>query len=239
MSDSTGTPRDVLAWLKQHGGSYDEEIFGLEQFEEMGWGGVALKVIEASINDPADPPSLSDGSLQPDTTLFTIPDDLLMSISHGRLAPLFESTSDDYLVRAWEELGGPSGGWPALILTLMYEHNAPGSKWETYIRHMPEVFNTPMFWSEAELEELKGTDVPGESKELHLKGRTSTLPARQTRLAKLRLRKTTTPRLPRSCKNSPCLSPHFDKRAPHPHVQPSRSRTTTAKHPVSSPARSP
>lgn len=37
------------------------------------------------------------------------------------------------------------------------------TKWEPYIRTLPTTFDTPMFWSAEELEELQGTAVVGRS----------------------------------------------------------------------------
>ena len=34
-------------------------------------------------------------------------------------------------------------------------------KWSPYMLSLPETFDTPMFWNEHELEELKGTGVVG------------------------------------------------------------------------------
>lgn len=37
------------------------------------------------------------------------------------------------------------------------------TKWGPYIRTLPTAFDTPMFWSAEELEELQGTTVVGRS----------------------------------------------------------------------------
>lgn len=46
MSSSLSSPETFLQSFKDAEGWYDPEVFGLEAFEGMGWGGVALKDIE-------------------------------------------------------------------------------------------------------------------------------------------------------------------------------------------------
>ncbi len=46
---------------------------------------------------------------------------------------------------------------------MMYEDAlGSNSKWYGYLKTLPKTFDTPMFWKEEELEELKGTDIEGE-----------------------------------------------------------------------------
>lgn len=40
------------------------------------------------------------------------------------------------------------------------------TKWGPYMRTLPITFDTPMFWSAEELEELRGTSVVGRSNNL-------------------------------------------------------------------------
>jgi N-lysine methyltransferase SETD6 len=59
-----------------------------------------------------------------------------------------------------------------LILIMLYENQLPNSRWKSYlgieVRQvrpdlldvLPTAFDTPMFWNEEELMELKGTEVP-------------------------------------------------------------------------------
>ncbi|KAK9455260.1 hypothetical protein V1511DRAFT_499916 [Dipodascopsis uninucleata] len=50
------------------------------------------------------------------------------------------------------------GPWLALIVAMMVE-NRKDSKWRTYYDVLPTQFTTPMFWSDKDLDELKGTTV--------------------------------------------------------------------------------
>ncbi|KAK9318973.1 hypothetical protein V1517DRAFT_334035 [Lipomyces orientalis] len=48
--------------------------------------------------------------------------------------------------------------WLGVIITMMAE-DRPDSRWKPYLDILPRKFTTPMFWSEADLEELSGTTV--------------------------------------------------------------------------------
>ncbi|KAM4066374.1 SET domain-containing protein [Hirsutella rhossiliensis] len=88
-----------------------------------------------------------------DTTLFTIPRRAIVNIDtstlRSQLPHLFESQGDG---DDEQELDS----WSALILVLMYEYfMGPSSAWKPYLDVLPDAFDTPMFWSDEELQELQ------------------------------------------------------------------------------------
>ena len=78
----------------------------------------------------------------------------------------------------WKKFGLHTG-WTGLMLCMLWEEGqGASSKWHGFFRMfifypyfllgsraapaiLPKSFDTPMFWSESELEELKGTAVVG------------------------------------------------------------------------------
>lgn len=44
-------------------------------------------------------------------------------------------------------------------LFLLYELSQPSSPWKSYFATLPRSFDTTLFWSERELEELEGSDL--------------------------------------------------------------------------------
>lgn len=49
--------------------------------------------------------------------------------------------------------------WLQLALFLLYECGQPNSPWRPYLDTLPAQGVAPLFWSEAELKELEGTQV--------------------------------------------------------------------------------
>jgi len=110
--------------------------------------------------------------------VFSIPRSLALTTRTSQLPARFG-------VNAWK-LASLHEGWSGLILCMMWEASlAQESKWSTYfggltrasdekeywpgdsngihfrIDIMPSKFDTPMFWNEDDLAELKGTAVVG------------------------------------------------------------------------------
>ncbi|KAL4780555.1 hypothetical protein BJX76DRAFT_360746 [Aspergillus varians] len=80
--------------------------------------------------------------------LFTIPRDLVLSTHNSKLRNL--------LSQDLEELGP----WLSLMLVMMYEYLQDDySTWAPYFKVLPRNFDTLMFWSPQELEELQGSAV--------------------------------------------------------------------------------
>lgn len=83
-----------------------------------------------------------------DEELFTIPRDLVLSTHNSKLKGL--------LSQDLEELGP----WLSLMLVMVYEYlQGHASTWAPYFKVLPSHFDTLMFWSPAELEELQGSAV--------------------------------------------------------------------------------
>lgn len=106
-------------------------------------------------------------------TLFTIPRDLVLSMRTSSLPQKFGQAE-------WKKFGLHTG-WTGLMLCMLWEEaQGAASKWHGFfrvLRHfltrmklltkasaiLPKTFDTPMFWTEKEIEELKGTAVVGVS----------------------------------------------------------------------------
>ncbi|GAA5903312.1 hypothetical protein JCM5296_005660 [Sporobolomyces johnsonii] len=132
MAQPTAEETAFLDWFKGKGGTVHPAV-GFKQFDGMGRGAVALQDIE------------------PDTLLFSIPRSILLTTSTAALPSLLPAES-------WSALSG----WTPLILSMMYEHLRT-STWTPYLSLLPPPgsFNSLMFWSDAELADLKGSMVLG------------------------------------------------------------------------------
>ncbi|KAI0088157.1 SET domain-containing protein [Irpex rosettiformis] len=121
-------------WFERHGGAIDRAAMKIGEIPGCARGAIALQ-------------DLPEGH-----TLFTIPRDLTLSTRTSALpSKLGLSTWKQY---------GLHVGWAGLILCMMWEEaQGAESKWDGYMSILPSEFDTPMFWSEAELDELKGTSV--------------------------------------------------------------------------------
>ncbi|KAL4988985.1 hypothetical protein BDW68DRAFT_81143 [Aspergillus falconensis] len=83
-----------------------------------------------------------------DEELFTIPRDLVLSTHNSKLK--------DLLSQDLEQLGP----WLSLMLVMIFEYlQGDRSTWAPYFKVLPQSFDTLMFWSPAELEELQGSAV--------------------------------------------------------------------------------
>ncbi|CEP09797.1 hypothetical protein [Parasitella parasitica] len=81
--------------------------------------------------------------------LFSLPRSVLLSTSTSSISKV------DGLDKALSELKG----WTPLIITMMYESQKEDSFWKPYFNILPRQFSTPMFWEEADLKELEGSDI--------------------------------------------------------------------------------
>ncbi|KIJ11785.1 hypothetical protein PAXINDRAFT_101548 [Paxillus involutus ATCC 200175] len=137
-----------IAWFTANGGCVDTQVMGITEILDSGRGAIALCDIPTG------------------HTLFTLPRALTLSTRTSPLPALFG-------LGAWR-VHRLHRGWVGLILCIMWEdawaheRAADGdsedktntnAKWAPYIRTLPSTFDTPMFWSAEELEELKGTAV--------------------------------------------------------------------------------
>ncbi|KAI6001651.1 SET domain-containing protein [Pisolithus orientalis] len=133
---------DFFDWFQANGGTVDRRVLGITEFPGSGRGAVALSDIPA------------------DHTLFTLPRSLTLSTRTSPLPLLFGI--DKWRAHKLHK------NWVGLILCMMWEDARahedvpciPGAaKWSPYMRTLPMTFHTPMFWSEDDLQELKGTAV--------------------------------------------------------------------------------
>ena len=91
----------------------------------------------------------------------TIPRDVIINLQTSELAKKLpqvfgDSVNDDE--DADEEELEPLDSWASLILVMLYEYlQGEASRWKPYIDILPQTFDTPIFWSKAELKELDGT----------------------------------------------------------------------------------
>lgn len=100
--------------------------------------------------------------IEADTTLFTIPRDMVMTMPTSRVAQtpelksVFSRDEGDSADDAVED--SKPDGWSKLILVMIYEGlQGNNSKWRPYFDVIPESFETPMFWAETEIEQLQAS----------------------------------------------------------------------------------
>lgn len=103
--------------------------------------------------------------IEADTVLFTIPRDAIIcaatSTLKARIPDVF-NLGDDGAEQS--EDGDPSlasqDSWTLLILVMIYEYlQGNASRWKPYLDVLPSAFDTPMFWSDAELSELQASSL--------------------------------------------------------------------------------
>lgn len=134
MNTNTPEGNAFIQWFKAQGATVDESAMGIADIPGYGRGIVALR-------------DLPEGH-----TLFTIPRDLVLSMRTSSLPQKFG-------LDAWKKFGLHQG-WSGLILCMMWEDaQGDASKWHGFFPILPNSFDTPMFWNETDLDELKGTAV--------------------------------------------------------------------------------
>lgn len=93
-------------------------------------------------------PTVARVDISENEELFTIPRDLVLSTQNSQLK--------DLLPQDLEELGP----WLSLMLVMVYEYLlGDRSRWAAYFQVLPRKFDSLMFWSTAELQELQGSAV--------------------------------------------------------------------------------
>lgn len=109
--------------------------------------------------------------IEPETVLFTIPRQSMISTSTSDLPTLLpevfkqpdpsEEDSDSDSDSEHNESAAPSyppkqDPWTSLILILLHEHfRGASSKWTPYLSILPTEFDTPMFWTPSEISNLQ------------------------------------------------------------------------------------
>ncbi|KAI0272250.1 hypothetical protein BGY98DRAFT_1001427 [Russula aff. rugulosa BPL654] len=125
---------DLVDWFTAHNGTFDRSALTFAQTDTLGRGAFALR------------------DLQQGHTLFTLPRHLTLSTRTSALPSLIGEAD-------WKK-HGLHIGWAGLILCLMWEAaQGSSSKWSTYLASLPIAFDTPMFWSSEDLEQLRGTGI--------------------------------------------------------------------------------
>ncbi|PPQ84597.1 hypothetical protein CVT25_015800 [Psilocybe cyanescens] len=128
--------QSFLSWFQSHGGYIDTSAMDVVDFPASEGGRGAIALVDIPENH----------------VVFSVPRLLL-------LTPRTSALPARMGVQAWRRYGLHKG-WAGLILCMMWEAaRGAESKWCPYFEMMPTRFDTPMFWSEDDLAELKGTSV--------------------------------------------------------------------------------
>ncbi|KAF9884356.1 hypothetical protein FE257_001869 [Aspergillus nanangensis] len=91
---------------------------------------------------------VAQADIQENEELFTIPRDLVLSTRNSKLKALLPQDLEDL------------GPWLSLMLVMVYEYlQGDSSSWAPYFKVLPQGFDTLMFWSPSELQELQGSAV--------------------------------------------------------------------------------
>ncbi|KAI1640685.1 SET domain-containing protein [Biscogniauxia mediterranea] len=103
-----------------------------------------------------------------DTVLFTIPRAAIISTETSDLAKripqLFATTGleddDNEADEDGSETSGPPDNWVSLILVMIYEYlQGDKSRWRPYFDVLPGEFETLMWWSDRELDQLQASSI--------------------------------------------------------------------------------
>ncbi|KAK1253285.1 hypothetical protein MKX07_001362 [Trichoderma sp. CBMAI-0711] len=139
-TDFDSKTKAFLEWFKALPGSTFHEHIEITDFRERnaGRGIVALQDIPA------------------ESVLFTVPRSSILS---SETSELKEKLPEIFQETAMEVDDKPQQDpWSTLIIVMMYEYfKGSESKWKPYIDVLPSSFETPMFWSDAELDELQAS----------------------------------------------------------------------------------
>lgn len=98
--------------------------------------------------------------------LFTIPRRSIICTENSALPSKIPNVfaapneQDEAAVDSDEDGSDSQDSWTRLILVMMYEYfQGEASQWKPYLDILPTTFNTPMFWTTAELAELQASSV--------------------------------------------------------------------------------
>lgn len=132
-------PAPLFASLASGGAWSSADAYHLAPIPGMGIGALASRPLPAG------------------TPLFHIPLSYLLTPWTSALGP---ALCADGGAEKWDALA--EMGWGRLMLCMMYEESLGArSKWAGYLASMPREFGAPMWWTDEELEGLKGTDIEG------------------------------------------------------------------------------
>ena len=95
-----------------------------------------------------------------ETTLFTIPRKGIINVETSELPKELPDVFDlDKPIDDNDE-APRLDSWSSLILVMMYEYlQGEKSQWKPYFDVLPSSFDTPMFWSENELDQLQASHM--------------------------------------------------------------------------------
>jgi SET domain-containing protein 6 len=126
--------QNFIKWMKDNGFNLNPKLELKRMLDERGHSAVAIEKIKKG------------------EVLFRITPKMVLSVSNSELYPkLFKKMGSRIEVLLPE--------WNALILTMMWESTNPKSRWRPYLDLLPESLETPAFWTESDLEQLKGTSI--------------------------------------------------------------------------------
>lgn len=97
--------------------------------------------------------------MEPDTTLFSIPRKGIINVQTSDLPSKLPAVFDlDAAPAEGDDDVPQKDSWSSLILIMIYEFlRGEQSFWKPYFDVLPENFDTPMFWSDADLSELQAS----------------------------------------------------------------------------------
>lgn len=104
---------------------------------------------------------MATADIEADTVLLTIPRSRIICTATTELASRIPSALVGSVDEGDMSLDdSPHDSWTSLILIMIYEYlRGDESPWKAYLDALPTCFDTPMFWTETELEELQATSV--------------------------------------------------------------------------------
>ncbi|KAL2681248.1 hypothetical protein Neosp_008856 [[Neocosmospora] mangrovei] len=96
-----------------------------------------------------------------ETTLFTIPRKGIINVETSELPKKLPEVFDlDKPIDDDDDEAPRLDSWSSLILVMMYEYlQGEKSQWKPYFDVLPSSFDTPMFWSETELDQLQASHM--------------------------------------------------------------------------------
>mmetsp|Transcript_31520 Transcript_31520/g.89487 ORF Transcript_31520/g.89487 Transcript_31520/m.89487 type:complete len:145 (+) Transcript_31520:40-474(+) len=128
----TGPKKQIESWLRAAGVTWDSAVIDISE-SASSYSGVSLAVFAKR--------HIKEGE-----TLCMIPKSALLSIRNTGAADIIQE----------ERLGGGLG----LVFAVMYEMcRGEASPWHGYFLSMPSREYLPIFWTDEELETLKGTEL--------------------------------------------------------------------------------
>ncbi|KAM6518800.1 N-lysine methyltransferase setd6 [Fusarium solani] len=142
-SFNTGSEKFLLWFKSLPGASFSDAIKIVDlRDRNAGRGIIALQDIPA------------------ETTLFTIPRKGIINVETSELPKKLPDVFDLDKPIDDDDEAPRLDSWSSLILVMMYEYlQGENSQWKPYFDVLPSSFDTPMFWSENELDQLQASHM--------------------------------------------------------------------------------